>query len=68
MTHTDHRMEAAQRSNQGKGRGYGFFPDDPMRDTPIWMRAIEVLARPSSIFSLSLLGLCVWLLINYGVQ
>lgn len=33
--------------------------------SPLWIRTIEVLARPSSIFSLALLGLCVFVLVNF---
>lgn len=63
MTHTDHRMEAARRTNQSNGRGWNF---DPAVDAaPLWIRTIELLFRPSTIFSLSLLSLMVWLLINY---
>lgn len=62
MTHTDHRMEDAQRSNQGKGRGYGFFPDDPMRDTPMIYRAVEEAFRVRSlvIFAVIAAVISVW--------
>lgn len=56
---------AAQRTNQGRGRGYGFFMDEVVNQSPLWIRAIEILCRPSSVFSLSLLGLCVWLLVKF---
>lgn len=55
---------AAQRTNQGQGRGYGFFMESIVDRSPLWIRTMELLFRPSTIFSLSLLGLSVWLLIR----
>lgn len=56
---------AAQRTNQAKGNGYDFRMESIVDRSPLWIRTIELLFRPSTIFSLSLLSLMVWLLINY---
>ena len=50
-THTfqDHRMNAAQATNQSTGRGWDFRHDDGL---PIWLRAIAEVLRPRSIIIL----------------
>lgn len=61
----DYLMESAQRTNESRFPSYDFRMESIVDQSPLWIRTIEVLARPSSIVSLSVLGVCVFLLINY---
>lgn len=61
----DHRMDAAIRTGDRNARYRGWNFDPAVEQSPLWIRAIEILCRPSSVFSLSLLGLCVWLLVKF---
>ena len=47
-THVDHRMNAAQATNQSN-RGFDFRPSD---EVPIWFRAVAEVLRPRSIIIL----------------
>ncbi len=46
--YTDHRMKAAQATNQSN-RGFDFRPCD---EPPIWFRAVAEVLRPRSIIIL----------------
>lgn len=63
----DHRYEDARatRDKCADVRGYDFRMESIVDQSPLWIRAIEILCRPSSVFSLGLLGLCVWLLVKF---
>lgn len=58
-------MEAAQESNQRKVYGYDFRPEPP-RQAITLIDVLRVLFRPATLASLAILGLCVFLLVNYG--
>jgi hypothetical protein len=45
-TFTDHRMTAAQSTNQSNGRGYSF--DRIVDESPVWIRALEECFRVRS--------------------
>ena len=47
-THVDHRMNAAQATNQSN-RGFDFRPSD---EVPLWVRAVAEVLRPRSIIIL----------------
>jgi hypothetical protein len=53
--YTDHRMKAAQATNQSN-RGFDFRPCD---EPPLWFRAIAEVLRPRSIIILLALAGCV---------
>jgi hypothetical protein len=46
--HTDHRMKAAQATNQSN-RGFDFRPCD---EPPLWFKAVAEVLRPRSIIIL----------------
>ena len=46
--YTDHRMKAAQATNQSN-RGFDFRPSD---EPPIWFRAVAEVLRPRSLIIL----------------
>lgn len=59
----DCRYDAAQSSNDGKGRGWAFEPvAEPVFSI---IRVLEVLFRPSSLVSLGLLALCVFMMVRF---
>ncbi len=47
--YTDHRMKAAQATNQSN-RGFDFRPSD---EPPIWFRAVAEVLRPRSLIILA---------------
>ena len=53
--YTDHRMKAAQATNQSN-RGFDFRPSD---EVPMWFRAVAEVLRPRSIIILLALAGCV---------
>jgi hypothetical protein len=53
-TFTDHRMAAAQATNQSNGRGYAF--DRMVDESPMWLRALAEIARPRSIIILAIMA------------
>jgi hypothetical protein len=53
--YTDHRMKAAQATNQSR-RGFDFRPSD---EPPLWFRAIAEVLRPRSLIILLALTGCV---------
>ena len=53
--YTDHRMKAAQATNQSN-RGFDFRPCD---EPPLWFRAVAEVLRPRSIIILLALTGCV---------
>jgi hypothetical protein len=53
--YTDHRMKAAQATNQSN-RGFDFRPSD---EPPLWFRAVAEVLRPRSIIILLALAGCV---------
>jgi hypothetical protein len=53
-TYTDHRMAAAQSTNQSNGRGYAF--DRIVDESPMWLRALAEVARPRSIIILAVMA------------
>lgn len=65
MTHTDHRMEAAQRTNQSNGRGWCFAPELDHLE-PLWVRVLKPFVSWHVWMGLGLFCACLALLINYG--
>ncbi len=70
-TFRDHRMEAARQTGDGTatGRGWCFAPElDEVE--PMWVRVIKSVAfglfNPASLFAIVLLGVSVWLLVEFG--
>lgn len=62
--YVDHRRAAAMETNHGKGRGWDLFVG--IVDTAPWyVRALEVLFRPSSLVSFGLLAGSIFLLVNF---
>lgn len=62
--YVDHRRAAAMETNQAKGRGWDLFVG--IVDTAPWyVRALEVLFRPSSLISFGLLAGSIFLLVNF---
>ena len=53
-TFTDHRMSAAQATNQSNGRGYSF--DRIVDESPLWIRALEECFRVRSLFLFAVIG------------
>lgn len=53
-TFTDHRMSAAQSTNQSNGRGYSF--DRIVDESPLWIRALAEIVRPRSLVVLAVIG------------
>ena len=53
-TYTDHRMNAAQATNQSNGRGYDF--DRMIDESPLWIRALVEVTRPRSLFLLAVIA------------
>lgn len=64
MTHTDHRMEAARRTNQSNGRGWCFAPELDHFE-PWYVRVLSAFGHKAVWIGLGMLSLMVWLLINY---
>jgi hypothetical protein len=50
--YTDHRMKAAQATNQSN-RGFDFRPSD---EPPLWFKAVAEVLRPRSIIILAVLA------------
>jgi hypothetical protein len=50
--YTDHRMKAAQATNQSN-RGFDFRPSD---EPPMWLRAVAEVLRPRSLIILAALA------------
>ncbi len=50
--YTDHRMKAAQATNQSN-RGFDFRPSD---EPPLWFKAIAEVLRPRSLIILAALA------------
>ena len=48
-THVDHRMKAAQATDQSNSRGWDFRPSD---EVPLWVHAIAEVLRPRNIIIL----------------
>jgi len=61
-TYTDHRMQAAQSTNQSNGRGYSF--DRIVDESPLWIRALEECFRVRSLFLFAVIGavMSLWFL------
>lgn len=59
--HTDHRRISAMKTSQSS-RGWCFDP--AVDQAPFFIRAVEVLARPYTLFALGLLAACIWLLVT----
>ena len=57
-TFTDHRMTAAQSTNQSNGRGYSF--DRIVDESPVWIRALEECFRVRSLFIFAVIGAVVF--------
>lgn len=56
-TFTDHRMSAAQATNQSNGRGYAF--DRMIDESPLWIRALAEICRPRSLVILAVMAVTV---------
>jgi hypothetical protein len=56
-TFTDHRMTAAQSTNQSNGRGYSF--DRIVDESPLWIRALAEICRPRSLVILAVMAVTV---------
>ena len=56
--YTDHRMKAAQATNQSN-RGFDFRPSD---EVPMWVRAVAEVLRPRSIVIIAVIAItgAVW--------
>ena len=56
--YTDHRMKAAQATNQSN-RGFDFRPSD---EPPMWFRAVAEVLRPRSIVIIAVIAItgAVW--------
>jgi len=52
-SYTDHRMAAAQATNQSN-RGWNF--DNAVDESPMWLRALAEIARPRSIIILAIMA------------
>ena len=52
--YTDHRMMAAQATNQSNGRGYAF--DRMIDESPMWLRALVEITRPRSLILLAVIA------------
>lgn len=64
VDYRDHRRAAAMETNQAKGRGWDLFVG--IVDTAPWyVRALELMFRPSTLVSLSLFAGSVWLLVSF---
>jgi hypothetical protein len=59
-THVDHRMKAAQATNQSS-RGFDFRPSD---EPPLWFKAVAEFLRPRSIIILAAMAgvISLWFL------
>jgi hypothetical protein len=53
--YTDHRMKAAQATNQSN-RGFDFRPCD---EPPLWFKAVAEVLRPRSLIILLALAGCI---------
>lgn len=56
-TFTDHRMAAAQSTNQSNGRGYAF--DRIVEESPIWLRALSECFRIRSLIIFAVMAAVV---------
>lgn len=67
VDYRDHRRFEAMQTCERRSldRGYDFRMEQIVDKSPLWIRTIEVLARPATLFSLALLGGCCFLLCRF---